>query len=62
VARVCAEAEVEDGVEEGGRVHRPLHHRQVGLAKHARQKFLIKICLLFRVSRIFVWRKLKEKF
>ena len=35
---VRAECEVEQRVDHGGRVHRPLHHRDVGLAQRQRQR------------------------
>ena len=40
VPRVCAEGEVEQGVEHGGGVHRPLHHRHVRLVQRDREELL----------------------
>ncbi len=36
------ECEVEERVEEGGRVHRPLHHRLVALAAQAGDELILK--------------------
>ncbi len=44
------ECEVEERVEEGGRVHRPLHHRLVALAAQAGDELILKDRHFFQIS------------